>query len=367
MTDPTIAADDPDHARFRATRHFGSLDGLRAFSILAVLWHHGLSRQGEVEGLASRGYHGVGLFFAISGFLISTLLLRERESRGRIDFRAFFMRRALRIFPLYYAVLLAHVVLVPLVHGDDPRGALFFENLPRHAVYLSNWCENDSFGHAWSLACEEQFYLVWPWVLILLAGWRPLAGVLGLWATKFAVARAVEARDLDPDGFLVRLLANVPDAILAGIVAAFLLHGGRSHRICRVVLGARVAPLLAGVLVVLVLASRWHDESYAILPVAFAILVASVVIREDHLARPLLGAPPLRHLGRVSYGVYLVHIMVLAAVARGAGEFLPPASAGRFAVALGASWLVAAISFRWFERPFLELKSRFRPRGRVAA
>jgi peptidoglycan/LPS O-acetylase OafA/YrhL len=94
-----------EHAAFRANNRFGSLDGLRALSVVAVIWHH--SGGGMVASeWAQHGHHGVTLFFAISGFLITTLLLRERDRHGAIDLRAFYVRRALRIFPLYYAVLL---------------------------------------------------------------------------------------------------------------------------------------------------------------------------------------------------------------------------------------------------------------------
>lgn len=154
--------------KFRAQTRFGSLDGLRCFAILAVIWHHGAGLGST--GFASQGYYGVPLFFAISGFLITTLLLRERSEAGSISLRKFYARRALRIFPLYYAVLGLYAVLLwlrPSLDGTEE----FFRKLPLFAVYLTNWINTPGmkFGFGWSLAVEEQFYATWP---VLLASSR---------------------------------------------------------------------------------------------------------------------------------------------------------------------------------------------------
>ena len=106
---------ESESRRFVETRHFPALDGLRGLSILAVIWHH------AVDPAGIWGYFGVSLFFAISGFLITTLLLRERAATGRISLRNFYMRRTLRIFPLYYAVVALYVVVV-LVRGSVVLG-----------------------------------------------------------------------------------------------------------------------------------------------------------------------------------------------------------------------------------------------------
>jgi peptidoglycan/LPS O-acetylase OafA/YrhL len=346
---------------YRATRYFGSLDGLRGMSILAVVWHHSLSGHGHDAGfrILERGYHGVGLFFAISGFLITTLLLRERDRHGRIDYPSFFKRRALRIFPLFYAVLALYCVVVPLVHGGTAREAAFFANLPYHLVYLSNWLPEAPFGHAWSLACEEQFYLVWPWVMILFAGLRPLVGVLALWAFKLLLFGGVLAGRFDPESFAVAFFSKIPDSILAGILAAFALHHPRGHAIARGLVAWPGAPFVAAAAVGAALWSPWHHEQYLWLPLSFALLVASVVIREDQAAASILKRGPLPWLGRVSYGVYLIHMLVLAAIARAAGAALPAGSPGRFLAALLASTLLALLSFRYFEKPFLSMKERF--------
>ena len=135
---PTAAADTA-HARFRGARYFGSLDGLRAISVLAVVWHHTVGHDKTLPYFFSNGDEGVTLFFAISGFLITTLLLRERDTAGSINLRAFYIRRALRIFPLYYAVVALYVVLTLLFERTTPAGREFFANLIFFLTYTSNW------------------------------------------------------------------------------------------------------------------------------------------------------------------------------------------------------------------------------------
>src|SRR6185503_13092808 len=158
---------------YRSTKFFGSLDGLRALSILAVIWHHcGWQKVPGEWALAGTGYLGVHLFFVISGFLITTLLLREKEDTGRISLRDFYIRRTLRIFPLYYTVIGLYVVTVFLFEKNPADAREFFGNLPFFLTYTSNWFVQLEgrviFYFAWSLAAEEQFYLVWPTVEKLL-------------------------------------------------------------------------------------------------------------------------------------------------------------------------------------------------------
>jgi peptidoglycan/LPS O-acetylase OafA/YrhL len=162
----TLAAVSPTYAGYRSCKRFGSLDGLRAISILAVIWHHTQPVRFAGSTLSYIGAQGVTLFFAISGFLISTLMLREYERNGRIDLLAFYMRRSLRIFPLYFTVLGIYVLAVLLLERDTEPGKAFFANLPYFATYTSNLFvelrERVIFYFAWSLAAEEQFSSVAP-------------------------------------------------------------------------------------------------------------------------------------------------------------------------------------------------------------
>jgi peptidoglycan/LPS O-acetylase OafA/YrhL len=124
------------HEEFLRTRIFPGLDGLRCLSIVLVVAYH---VSGMHSGFLGRGYLGVALFFSISGFLITSLLLRERESHGHISLARFYGRRSLRIFPLYYAVLAAYVVLTLVFEKGAEERADFFANLPAFLSYTSNW------------------------------------------------------------------------------------------------------------------------------------------------------------------------------------------------------------------------------------
>lgn len=132
----TVMASSPSaHQAFLLSRFFGSLDGLRCLSILAVVLHHSAG----THGAFSRLDLGVSLFFAISGFLITTLLLRERDGRGDISLTGFYVRRSLRIFPLYYAVLGLYILLVFFTERDARVRSEFFHHLPAFLTYTSNW------------------------------------------------------------------------------------------------------------------------------------------------------------------------------------------------------------------------------------
>jgi peptidoglycan/LPS O-acetylase OafA/YrhL len=178
------------HDEFLNTRTFHDLDGLRAISVIAVVWHHTAALAFPDVHVLQQGLYGVDFFFAISGFLITTLLLREHRRTGRISYRRFLGRRALRIFPLFYVVLATYVLLTIATRRGTPEATEFFHNLPAFATYTSNWFvdlehgTSVTFYFAWSLATEEQFYLLWPPLLILLlARWRrsvvaPIVAVL---------------------------------------------------------------------------------------------------------------------------------------------------------------------------------------------
>lgn len=333
------------HARFVATRTFGSLDGLRALSILAVIWHHTASHDFPHSTLASRGYLGVYLFFVISGFLISTLLLREKDSTGDISIRKFFFRRALRIFPLYYAVLLLYTALVFKAERDSLAGHNFWHNLRYFATYCSNWFvpQSDSNGRtifyfAWSLAVEEQFYLLWPWLEK---------------KARFAFASAAVLALL----FIVGGLRLWPFwSILLGVGIAHLFHHPQSYRWTRF-LQVRGASFWAFLLVGGMLTQAAVPDPLVI--VGFAILVATCVVKEDHSLQGLLSLPPLQHIGQLSYGLYLLHMLSLNVARRVGKDVLVGRPGLLFVSTLLIGLLAANISHRYFERMFLRWKSRY--------
>ena len=149
--------------------HLPGLDGIRAIAVVGVLWHHA----GPNRSLFHiNGFLGVDLFFVLSGLLITSLLLHEQASTGRIALGRFYMRRALRIFPLYYFVLAAMTLYFVVSSAASSQRDHFLHELPWQLSYLSNWVPIHSLmAISWSLSTEEQFYFVWPPLLAWLARW----------------------------------------------------------------------------------------------------------------------------------------------------------------------------------------------------
>jgi peptidoglycan/LPS O-acetylase OafA/YrhL len=332
---------------FQARRHFGSLDGLRCLSILAVIWHHTGGRAFPDSVLLQHGPYGVSLFFVISGFLITTLLLREKRRNADIGMKNFIVRRTLRIFPLYYTVLLVYTLLVLALEHSSPEGRGFLSNLKYYATYTSNWFVPLTDGRvifyfAWSLATEEQFYLVWPWVEKF---FRP---VLAVPFVALVIAASI----------YWHVLAFA--AIGMGVLLAHLLDSPRGHAFAWPLLRWRwAAPSL---LLALLGVMAWPAAG-GVTPLAvMTLLVGAAVIREDHWLRPLLTQPVVVKIGQVSYGMYLMHMLAYNVVKKallvlggeGIGHW-----ALVFVLTAAAAYGAAFLSYRYYESIFLSMKHRY--------
>ncbi|RJQ70152.1 acyltransferase [Pseudonocardiaceae bacterium YIM PH 21723] len=337
-------------AEYRATRVFGSLNGLRCLSILAVIWHH---CGGDIADrpVLRTGHLGVALFFVISGFLITTLLLRERQDNGRISLPRFYARRSLRIFPLYYAVIALHVVLVLFLWRPSAYGEQFLQNLPFFLTYTSNWFVSmgSALYLAWSLAAEEQFYLVWPTIERFLPGSWPVLIASALLIVSVAVSGVVPAT----------LIVYLPAGLLLGVLLAHTLHDERGYRLVRGLVGGPFgspAVLVLVALDLLTLEDIAHPWGVLLVIGLLTALVAACVVREDHGLAGVLRLRPVDWIGRVSYGMYLLHLLVLDVVTKVLGVTPPPV---RFVLVSGLTVVVASASYRWFESVFLRRKERF--------
>lgn len=341
------------------TKYFSCLDGLRCISVLAVIWHHTGSHSEDIV-LSSRGFLGVDLFFAISGFLITTLLLRERDKIGDISLRSFYTRRTLRIFPLYYAVISIYVVSVVLfLDAEDPARKEFFINLPSFLTYTSNWfVENDGrviFYFAWTLATEEQFYLVWPMVEKFLKGWRAVWLIVAYLILYAVVDHAVFVGQLS-ENLWVTILLSVSPALFGGVILAHLLHDRRSYALLESILGAQwSAPVILLSLLFVIEFSR----NTAVVWTLMVLLVGAVVVKEANGLQWILKWRPVAYIGTISYGMYLFHMLSYNAL----GKVLP-------VLGLDFSWIwfpatvalvtiVAGISFRYYESFFARIKSQY--------
>jgi peptidoglycan/LPS O-acetylase OafA/YrhL len=358
------------HQDFLRTRFFGGLDGLRALSIVAVILYHTAQVH---QGVVGRLYLGVSLFFAISGFLITTLLLRERESTGTVSLAGFYARRSLRIFPLYYAVVGVCVLRVALTETDLLVRAEFFQNLPAFLTYTSNWFVplrpegRVIFYFAWSLATEEQFYLLWPWVMRYARGAGAVVLMGGLLGVALVVPWAAGARYLDSNLLWVRILASFSVPICMGCLAAHLAHWERGFGGLYRVLGQGwSAPVVMGLMVGVVC---WEGAPHALSALVLTAMVVSICLRPRTPLSPVLEHPWVRYVGTVSYGMYLMHMLALKAVRKAVPESVVAALEAQlggwavvgvyFLLGTALSVLLAGLSFRHFESRFLELKKRF--------
>jgi peptidoglycan/LPS O-acetylase OafA/YrhL len=358
------ALSDVSFQHFKLAEYFGSLNGLRFLSILAVACHHSLGNKLASLGIRHLGGTGVQLFFAISGFLIVTLMLRSRDAAGAFSLRRFYARRVLRIFPLYFAVLALYVVVVCFFERNPLGRAEFFRNLPSFATFTSNWFVNSDnpriiFVFAWSLAAEEQFYLYWPLVeRFSFAARRAVVAVLCLIFLSQLVLFIYPDQLSSTLG--LRIVASFPAAIGLGVLLAHILDTQAGYRMVHAVLGRSwsAAAALAAVAAAVAQQDRLGGLAPFMTDVAMAGLVASCVVREDNALAPLLRFPPIDKIGQISYGIYLLHMLCINAVRRlalGAGISSPYCDlVFGFALAAAVAWL----SFTYYEAWFLRLKDR---------
>ncbi|HEY5961733.1 MAG TPA: acyltransferase, partial [Polyangiaceae bacterium] len=351
---------------FRAERYFGSLDGLRAFSIIPVIWHH--STVTTHAGALGRGPIGVDLFFAISGFLITTLLVRERMEKGSLDLAGFYLRRSLRIFPLYYGVLILHCIYAFWVRPDWPPCQVFLQRWQYYATYTANWFRGSAsagpvlFVFAWSLCTEEQFYAFWAPILKYVRRLWVAAVVMGI---LVSIDLLLECRVAGSAKFAASLPFVVVTSFATPIGFGSLLALALQHRR----LGGWLlygfgqvysAPAIALLLACLVV---WPWAPLLVVHLLLAGLVVSCSVRRDNGLAQLLDNLPMHIIGRASYGIYLLHVPVIGAV-----RSLLPQLRNRegivFALSLPISVAVASASFAAIEQPLTQWGKRIGRRGR---
>ena len=349
---------------FWAVKRFGSLDGLRCFSIVVVLWHH--SGIHFDFPLFHRGQLGVHLFFAISGFLITSLMIRERARHNEIFLRKFYMRRSLRIFPLYYAVLLMYVVVVVLMERDTEDGREFFANLAAYATYTSNWFvrwntgERVIFYFAWSLAVEEQFYLTWPWIERFTKPRVKVTLLFGLITVVLANHLGLLLWLLPADSLGHRILWYIAPCILLGVLSAYVMHHHRGFAVLHAAFGyAWSAPALLLAVVGIASIERCGQVLEYVVYLSLVALVISCTIREDNGLARLLCLKPLVRMGTVSYGIYLMHMLCFNTIQMVGGKLGVTNVWALWIAGIMLVYAVAELSFHTFEQFFQNWKSRY--------
>lgn len=342
------------------------IQGLRGIAVLlVVLYHAGVP-------LAPGGFVGVDVFFVISGYLITRLLVEEVESTGRIDLARFLARRALRLLPAALVtvliVALASLAYYPPLERDAILAAaraasLYVANLwfTLQAVdYLGGHAASNPMLHMWSLGVEEQFYLVWPLAVALAAAWWPATGVRRRVAGMVAVlgvasfAACVVLTSTSQPWAFFGMPARAWEFALGALVC---LQAPRWRRLQASAAGAFAALGLLAVMWAVLWLNDGHafPGAWALLPAGgSALLLAALEGGADSRVRRLLGHAALVRTGDVSYAWYLVHWPVLAAVA----AWTPRPGEAAVVLAVIASWLMAWGLYHWVEQPFRSDRAR---------
>lgn len=337
--------------------HRKALDGIRGLAILLVMLCHipSLPLQG--------GFIGVDLFFVLSGFLITTLLVEEWQETGRISLGAFYARRLLRLIPPLLVVL--GVVLLYSELREDKRALSAMQKSALMTLfYVGNWFM--AFGAyprkeltaTWSLSVEEQYYLVWPLLLIFLLRWAPRGVIVGVLIHLIVITAAnriaIHAFNASPDRIFFGTDTHA-DGLLAGSLAGLLFSWGALPKTPGGQRALQIAALLSLGLLGVLTGIGWHADAHMVrtgylgLNLAAMLLILALVGTPTGLLHRLFEFAPLAWLGRISYGVYLWHMVTFWLVS---GK-MP------WAALIGLTIAIAALSYYVLERPILKFKTRF--------
>ena len=359
------------------SKRIAALDGLRGVAICMVLWQHLAKPFLPLDGgwawlrsLTDLSWAGVDVFFVLSGYFIGGILIDHRRS-PRLG-RVFYLRRALRILPLYYLTL---VVIPTLVAGPMPGASHLFP-FPVYLFFGTNfalvWADAWDWlplSILWSLAVEEQFYLLGPWVVrVLVPRWLPWFAVgtaLGVWAVRAALLLVY------PEGYFAAhmLMPFRMDGFALGGWVAWAVRDEAARTFLRRTWMGHRAAVIGGMILaaVAMIQLGWTRPAsgapslcfygYTLIAGFSAVVIAMVAIGESPLLLRLLGVRPLVHLGRHAYFIYLMHPLVNFGLTtiRGSGQpgaaVLQNISLG--VATLGLTWSLAALSWKWFEGPLV--------------
>jgi peptidoglycan/LPS O-acetylase OafA/YrhL len=355
--------------------HCLALDGIRGIAILMVTLyrfcqflepelHPWISRLVKVSTVGARG---VDLFFVLSGFLITGILLRSKEKPSY--FRNFFARRALRIFPLYFVSLGFFLYLVPWMIGtsefEKPHNLQLYLMTYSTNLYMS-WVNEWCFGpmdHFWSLAVEEHFYLVWPFLVLLFCTKRLLRFCIGSIVAIVAL-RSVAAGIAGTEVSVDVLTPYRADALLMGAILAVILPNATIHHRLRRASWILLFPTAAVILVGGIYQKRWLELSNTLCPLLCCCFMTIVLLSpKQSVLTHIVHASPLRVLGKYSYGMYVIQLPLASLLPYHTvvGNVSHPLwSAVAYVIGMtAATLLLAIVTYHSIEVHFLRLKKRF--------
>jgi peptidoglycan/LPS O-acetylase OafA/YrhL len=305
------------------------------------------------------GAVGVTIFFVISGYLITTLLLREEKRTGQARIKAFYIRRAFRILPLYYVTLITYIVIIGILRLQ-PGASSLWHSMPWYATYQNDLAPAQAtgiFNQTWSLAIEEKYYLLWPLVFIVPA----------LRRHRLAIASGLAVLTAAASLWHVTHYFAIYTPILLGCVVAIALDSRRLYSHARRLASTPVALLLIAALIAWDLQFDNDSDVHVIFSVLIALLFPAVLIGPRWLSG-LLSNPVAVYIGKRSYIIYLIHRIAKGIVDRviAPGSTSVPHELIHFVLILAVSLAGAEVLARLVEQPMIRLGRRLAstsPRG----
>lgn len=360
----TGASSDAVALSARSTKNVPALDGLRGLAILAVFFHHYGAGGINSSSLPLRwiaivcgfGWSGVDLFFVLSGFLITGILYDTQNDPGY--YHKFYARRALRIFPIYYLFVGISLLVVPF--GDWRISHLFFLiylGYPAALIWPTLVNLPIRITHLWSLSVEEQFYMLWPWLIRRLQAPRNILTFCGL-----AVLGAFLTRIVLPSWAYASLPCRM-DGLALGAALAILFRSDLRRRCQQLALPVFAASVV-GITLICALRHTTQHGDRVVATLGFSVIAlaygALLVLSLGPLSA-LFSTRILRLFGKYSYGMYLYHFPLTVVLERTKPFFArcPLGSLGYVISCLAANFAIASFSFYAFEQPILKLKKRF--------
>ena len=337
-------------------------DGIRGLAILSVILTHLHILKplpDRIEDLV-KGSNGVQAFFVLSGFLITMLLIKEHDETSKVSIKNFYARRALRIFPVYILFLLM-VTLVSAYHLCEINGqALLFAY-----TYIYNFLPRDSYvallGHTWSLAVEEHFYLIWPFIFsLLIKKSRALIAILiASFALSILAVNILSSTWIAKTFFIWRWTPIPGSNIVIGCLLAMMITGqNRNQSLVKVLRSpwTMILGLFFYIHTVFSIELPFHFGPY-IKGIGIGLMITWIYLNQESRPVKFLEFSPLRWIGVISYGIYLYQGFFLSTgPERAPGQMWPPPN--QF-IGLSLLIIAAPLSYLFIEKPLLKLKAKF--------
>lgn len=366
--------------------YFPNLNGVRFIAAFAVIIHHieqaknalGLSNSYKNYIVHQAGKQGVGLFFVLSGFLITYLLLSEKGKKGQINIKNFYMRRVLRIWPIYFIIVIAAMLIFPKISFFyTPEGILRFSDTyfwSRFSLLLMV-LPNMSFvfyelpymcSQTWSIGVEEQFYYLWPW-LVRANTWTKRLGIIAIFCAGTALVFAIYFHF-----FTDYTLAQLPRYInfffsqfrilmmVMGGIGAYLVYV--KHPILQFLYLKNVQYAVYAVLLAIIFTGVHFRGYLEVLSIFYCFFIVNVATNSNTVIN--LEQPIVSYLGKISYGLYIYHIAISVLIVNMLGKYQADLSVLQYNLILypltiGLTIAVASASFHFLEQKILSFKTKF--------